>query len=458
MNAASEMEQSDFVWANAKKTADTAVFQHYGDHLKDAEIQVLQGAWDGLTYEKIAEQHNLSFNYLRADLGNKLWQKLSKALNEEVTKHNFKNALERAFQKQQAAPQTNPKITSLEGEQKLSFPEGPVPLESPFYIESEGIETLCYAEIARPAALIRIKAPRLMGKTSLVVRILAQAQGAQTVYLDLNSLERSMVTDLDKLLRWLCWQVGQPLRPDNADLLRQSWDTEILGSNDNCTGYFEEHLLPALSTPLVVALDNVDRLFSYAEVVEDVLGLLRSWHEKGKISPLWKKLRLVLAHSTECYIPLDLNQSPFNAGVPVELIEFNAAQVKTLAQLYGLNWDEAQVQALMGLIGGHPYLTSLALYELGSGHQDLAQFLHEAPTEQGIYRDHLRRHLETLQPGSPLAEAFCTVVTASEPVELSSIQTYQLHSMGLIHQKDNQVMPRCSLYRDYFRRALLLKD
>ncbi|MCC5601918.1 AAA-like domain-containing protein [Nostoc favosum] len=26
--------------------------------------------------------------------------------------------------------------------------------------------------------------------------------------------------------------------------------------------------------------------------------------------------------------------------------------------------------------------------------------------------------------------------------------------MGLVHQQDNQVMPRCNLYREYFRRVL----
>lgn len=51
--------------------------------------------------------------------------------------------------------------------------------------------------------------------------------------------------------------------------------------------------------------------------------MLRSWHEKGKISDVWKPLQLVLAHSTEVYITLDYHQSPFNAGVPVELEKLN---------------------------------------------------------------------------------------------------------------------------------------
>ena len=101
-----------------------------------------------------------------------------------------------------------------------------------------------------------------------------------------------------------------------SNRLGDYWDTDILGSNDNCTVYFEEYLLPEISKPLVIGLDDVDRIFSYPEVVGDFFGMLRNWHERGKISKIWKDLRLIIAHSTECYIPLDLNQSPFNAGIP----------------------------------------------------------------------------------------------------------------------------------------------
>jgi AAA-like domain len=445
---------STLTWEQAKQAADSAIFIQCGGYLKDVEVQVLQGSWEGMTYEKMAEQYYLSVNYLRGDVGNKLWQKLSHCLGEEVTKHNFKGALERASRTSliQPDPLATDKTGGLESTGSLSFPEGPVPLDSTFYIEREGVESLCYAEIERPAALIRIKAPRLMGKTSLVVRILAQASHHRTVYLDFNSIERGIITHLDKFLRWLCLMVGQQLQLENQLKLR--WDTEILGSNDNCTAYFEEHLLTQIPSSLVLALDNVDRLFSHTQVVEDFLGMLRSWHEKGKISPIWKKLRLVLAHSTECYIPLDMNQSPFNAGVPVELVEFNSSQVQQLSYLYGLDWDALKLKTLMDMIGGHPYLVGLALYEIGSGKMKLEQLLHEAPTEQGIYGHHLRRHLETLQRGTALAEAFSTVVMSPQPIELESTQTYKLHSMGLVQQQDNQVMPRCSLYRDYFRRVL----
>jgi AAA-like domain len=443
-----------FTWEQAKRIADLAVFQHCGEHLKDAELEVLKGAWEGQTYEKMAEDLYRSVNYIRGDIGPNLWRKLSDALAEDVKKQNIKGVLERASFLQQNSPPASAIPSGSVAISQLSFPEGSIPLDSPFYIEREGVESICYEAIAKPGSLTRIKAPKLMGKTSLMGRILAQgeSQNYRTVPLDLSSIERSIIADLDKFLRWLCLMVGRQCQLENR--LNDLWDTEILGSNDNCTVYFEEYLLPGIKCPLVLGLDNVDRIFPYTDVVEDFLGMLRSWHEKGKTSLQWRQLRLVMAYSTECYVPLDMNQSPFNAGIPIELQEFNIKQVKSWACIHGIKWHDTQVNALMEMVGGHPYLVGLALYEVGAQKMTLEQLLQSAPTEAGIYSSHLRRHLETLKSSPELFECFQQVVASPEPIELNAMKIYKLHSMGLVQQSNNRVKPRCNLYREYFQHQL----
>ncbi|MCJ8279578.1 MAG: AAA-like domain-containing protein [Rivularia sp. ALOHA_DT_140] len=221
--------------------------------------------------------------------------------------------------------------------QSLEYPDGSVALDSPYYLQRNGIESICYQTLEKPAALIRIKAPKLMGKTSLARRIVAEGikQNYQGVYLDLGSVNKEVITNLDKFLRWLCCKVSLELEIENQ--VDSAWNTAFLGSNDNCTAYFKKHILKQINSPLVLVLDEVDRLFPHSEVVEDFFGMLRSWHEKGKISEVWKRLRLVLVHSTEVYIPLDYHQSPFNAGVPVELEEFNQQQVEDLATRHNID-------------------------------------------------------------------------------------------------------------------------
>ena len=75
-------------------------------------------------------------------------------------------------------------------------------------------------------------------------------------------------------------------------------------------------------------------------------------------------MRLVAAHSTEAYIPLPLHQSPFNVGLPIRLSALTRSQVETLTQRYGLDSATVDLNRLMTLVGGHPYLIQLALYHL----------------------------------------------------------------------------------------------
>ncbi|WP_322745517.1 AAA-like domain-containing protein [Plectonema radiosum] len=338
--------------------------------------------------------------------------------------------------------------------QSLEYPDGAVALDSLFYLERNGIESLCYQTLEKSAALIRIKAPKLMGKTSLARRIVAEGEklNYQAVYLDLGGVNKEVITNLDKFLRWLCSKVSLELELDNQ--VDNAWNTAFLGSNDNCTAYFKKYILKPINSPLVLVLDEVDRLFPYSEIVEDFFGMLRSWHEKGKISELWKQLRLVLAHSTEVYIPLDYHQSPFNAGVPVELEEFNQQQVEDLAIRHGINSQDSMLPELIRMIGGHPYLLRLAMYDIVTGKTTLENLLRSATTEAGIYRNHLRYVLDILRSAPDLVQAFKQVVNSTAGVELDSMEIYKLHSLGLVIRENNHVTPRCQLYRDYFRRVL----
>ncbi len=329
------------------------------------------------------------------------------------------------------------------------LPGGQVDLTSQFYVERGNIEARCYEAITIPGALIRIKAPRQMGKTSLMSRILRSAEqnGCLGVPLSFQIADSVVFADLDKFLRWFAASIGRRLQIPNR--LNDYWD-EVFGSKDNCTAYFEEYLLRELKHPLALCLDEVDMVFQHLTIASDFFGLLRNWHEMGKTSELWKRFRLVVVHSTEVYIPMNINQSPFNVGLPIELPEFTAEQVQDLAERHGLRWNTSQIGRLMGMVGGHPYLVRLALYHVARGHMTLEALLREAPTDAGLYRDHLRRHLWNLEQHPELADAVRQLVVTQDVVRLPSVQAFQLHSMGLVDLQGNDVRFRSELYRAYF--------
>ncbi|MGK7891457.1 MAG: AAA-like domain-containing protein [Leptolyngbyaceae cyanobacterium] len=336
-------------------------------------------------------------------------------------------------------------------------PKGLVQLESIYYVERPPCEIQCYDAIQRPGALVRIKAPRQMGKTSLMARILkyAKEQGYQAIPLSFQLADRATFQNLTSLLRWFCMKVARKLGiPHRLD---EYWE-DTFGAKDNCTYYFEEYLLPEIDGPLVLGLDEVDCVFQYPIIADDFFGLLRAWYEEAGYgidgSKLWEKLRLVVVHSTEVYIPLDVNQSPFNVGLPIELTEFTPQQVLDLAQRHHLAWSMEQVTTLMMMVGGHPYLVRLAMYYIARGQTTLELLCHSAPTEAGIYDDHLRRHLWHLTQHPDLASAYHLVLNADQPMSLDSERAFKLHSLGLVHFRGNGIVPSFDLYRQYFRDRL----
>jgi hypothetical protein len=331
------------------------------------------------------------------------------------------------------------------------FPGSPLMLDSCFYIARPPIEAQCAREIRKPGALIRIRAPQRMGKTSLVQRLIAEATTIDyhTVRLNLRQAEASCLTDLDTFLCWfctnLCLKLKLPLRLD------QAWNRSRLGSLVSCTTYVQCHILELLNQPLLLALDEVDWLFEFPHIAQGFFTLLRGWHEEAKNLEIWQRLRLVIAHSTEVYIPLQLQQSPFNIGLPIRLPELGLPQIQQLAQHYGLAIALNDLKKLMSLVGGHPYLVQLAFYYLHQGEMTLDNLLQTAPTQAGIYSHHLRRYWQTLQTYPELLTALKTVIEA-EPTGtvIDPILTYKLESMGLVQVQGDRARVSCELYRHYF--------
>ncbi|MBD6615595.1 serine/threonine protein kinase [Komarekiella sp. 'clone 1'] len=424
--------------------------------LNATEVLILRGTWQYHTYSQIAQEQGYSPGYFTNVVAPELCRRLTEIIGERVTKKNCRALLE-----SYAAAQTSSVGNILDIKQDISsprFPSGSVPIDSPFYIENSPVERQAYTEISKPGALVRIKAPKEMGKTSLLLRILEHANrlGHRTVSLNLEQIDQDILSDLNRFLRWLCANIALQLQIEPK--LDDYWDEDI-GSKVSCSLYLRSYVLEQIDTPVVLALDEVNQMFEHPQVAKEVLPLLRSWYEEAKRLPIWQKLRLIVVHSTDIYVPLQLHQSPFNVGLPVQLTCFSLDQVQQLAQRYGLNWTDGQeAKQLIDMVGGHPALVNIALYHLNQGELTLPQLLETAPTSTGIYHHHLQRHCATLQEQPELAIALNAVVNATEPVRLEPILAYKLSSMGLIKLDNNKAMLSCHLYRQYFHPKFLPED
>jgi hypothetical protein len=420
--------------------------------LNSAQEVVIIGSWAGKRYQEIAVDSGYDFDYLK-EVGSQLWSVLSQAVGRTITKKNLRLVLAE-ITPGQLLDRTQNRFSSQLRLDLLQFPSEAISLESGFYIERPPIETLAYQALAQPGGFVRMKAPRQMGKTSLIVRILANAkqQGMRQATIDLQAVERSTLKDLNQFLQWLCLNVARQLGlPHN---LEDYWD-EASGSKMSCHVYFQEHLLKAAEQPLLLVLDEMHQIFEHPEVAQDVLPLLRSWHDEAARNPVWQRLRLVMAHSTETYIPLKLDQSPFNVGLSIDLPCLTLEQTRMLAERYGLVISDDFIPTVYDLIAGHPYLTQLLFYRVAQSPASWPDLLANAATPIGLYRDHLKSHLVMLQREPALKAAIQQILTQKTPVSIDTVIAHKLESVGLIRWIDPMsVVISCQLYRDYLTNYL----
>ncbi|MCX4243983.1 AAA-like domain-containing protein [Paraliomyxa miuraensis] len=335
---------------------------------------------------------------------------------------------------------------------RLERPGGVVSSSSAFYVSRPELETPCLREIVEPGGLLRIKGPQRMGKTTLMTRVLERprCEGWRIALIDLQLFDHRSLSDLDRFLQGLCAMITRRLKLPRVEGF---WD-DVFGPKDNCTAFFEQHLLEA--GPLVLAFNHVDRLFDSQEIADEFLALLRAWHEMARSQPLWQELRMVLVYSTEMYLPMSINHSPFNVGLAVPMEDWDARIILELARRHGLRWTEHEVGELMALLGGHPHLVRIALYEVAERGLEPSRALESAASDEGPFGEHLKKLLWRLQGEPSLHEAAAAVMKASGAVRLSTELAFKLVSLGVARLQGNEVVPGRELYRRYLCERLLL--
>ena len=321
---------------------------------------------------------------------------------------------------------------------------------SPFYVE-RNTDQLVLESIKRQGVTISIKGARQMGKSCLLMRVIEAAkQAAKLVaFLDFQLINKADLAKADifypQFCSWLSDCLGIP------DRVEEYWKSP-LGNNQKCDRYVGRYLLKELNKPLVLAIDETERIFE-ADFSSDFFGMLRSWHNRRRPAAVWKQLDLVLVTSTEPYQFIDnLNQSPFNVGTKIGLSEFIPEQVTYLNRLHGNVLTPKQENTLYALLGGHPFLTRKALYLVANKRMTAKELFANASKDGGPFGDHLRYHLIHLQKNKKLVKGFLQILENQRIQD--DVVFYRLEGAGLVRREENAIVPRCKLYADYFKKYL----
>jgi hypothetical protein len=333
--------------------------------------------------------------------------------------------------------------------------EVPNPLKDKYgYIERPDIESECYQKIATEG-FIRIKGSFSMGKTWLFNRIVeyTEKQGHFTIQLNFNQPEDAVFCDLKAFHTWFCMKVSIDLGIEQSKNFIPYTDyNKISDNNTNATYYFEKCLLTNRENQpkLVLAIDNMDRLFTFPKIADNVCRLWRSWYGGGN-GKIKNNMIMIVTHSTVNYPNFNIDSSHlFGIGHVANLSDWEVPQVKSITQQYNLNLSVTEIEQLMSLIGGHPYLVRKAVEYLYKTQKTVADLLKIATDKDSpfyLYLNQILRHLEKLPE---LCNIYNQIIQGSLK-RLSSTSEYHLDSMGLIKTtKEGKILPKYLLYYNYF--------
>jgi hypothetical protein len=178
----------------ALTVVDTLVFTKNGKYLSDIQRLLLNSSLSDqrLRYDDIAKNHGYSLNYLKQDVGPKLWQMLSDVCGEKVSKTNFRSALERQWDRTildpiEATIPTTTKTESIAAATSAVTVVAPIvptrhldwgdaPDVAIFYNRTQELEILSRWIVNDGCRLVVVSGMGGIGKTHLSIKLAEQIQ------------------------------------------------------------------------------------------------------------------------------------------------------------------------------------------------------------------------------------------------------------------------------------------
>ncbi len=222
----------------------------------------------------------------------------------------------------------------------LAAPGGAVQPDDPFYIERAS-DYVIRAVARRLEETVIIKAPRQLGKSTLLQRYLAECRraGKKTALIDLSLFANPDLADYPTFLTTLATLLLKRFRPGSQ--------FPTIVSQSDMSDFVQDFVLRAVPDNIVIAFDEADRVLG-RPYQSDFFSMLRYWQEQ-RTDPgqrVMARLELTLVISTEPYLLIaDVHRSPFNIGTQVRLSPFDIKQCRELNRRYDDFLTDGQASA-----------------------------------------------------------------------------------------------------------------
>ncbi len=339
----------------------------------------------------------------------------------------------------------------------LELPYGVVPLGSNFYVNRNS-DHRCWRYISGTgAATIFIQASRLAGKSSLIHRLLDQANhhlNKRTVFIDFQEFlgqDPPTLSERDFLIEF-CLIIGRALGVSEA--IDSYWEAQGKSNTIKCGLYISEYILPKIKEPVILAMDEIDLLLPFS-FRDSFFGMLRAWYDKRAADEQFRKLSFLFSSTTERHhLIRNIYQSPFNVANLVVLRDFSKEEIEELNKRHGSPLASSRVDDLTELLGGHPFLTRLALFKLSNREISADRLFSKAISTDGPFEDHLNYYVWRIFNDPETKRIMLNICQQTDDTYDDNRHFHRLKRAGLIKKVGRKAIPRNNLYARYFQDRL----
>lgn len=321
---------------------------------------------------------------------------------------------------------------------------GTMPADSVAYVERKE-DYVLWSALQQPHGVATIWGPRQSGKSSMIVRALKKSQesGRHTVMIDFSALGGA---SFPQVLFTLASIIAKQLKINSPEAERYAHS----GFNPQ---YAFAEFLSDISMPSVIALDEIDFLQSIG-ALDTFFRMLRAIISSQSVGEAKNIFFLVSSVLSPIELIEDDLSSPFNIGHNIRLSNFSDEEATSLITQSRIRLFPKDIEAILSLTGGQPYLIHRTAYLLDNG-KSLSELIDESCRLDGPFGTHLHMLQSVVEHSDKVHN---TLIKFQSGQNLIPTEKFELSNRGIL-RLDNRLRASfsCDLYRRFFLEYLAKK-